>query len=356
MGLEILRGKSHDSDTDEYIPEDIRVYEPPVRTASQIAYTIMSHHPDAQEPYLLIQNYTPDCCQRITLSSSSPYYHNLTKNRSLHKHDYCEFMVVTRGVLTQRIENQKFLYPAGSCCLLNPNTQHAEDIAGNYEVCFLFLTRPFINTFIEILSHAVFPEEQHFLNNPIILFLKSALLPTLQREYIDFIPVLAGHDEQAGIHELLRQLTEVFLHPVESATFQLHEIIHRVFSCLGNPNQYHMSCFLLDDTSDYVLFSRITHLMKEADGRLSRSELEELLHYNGSYLNEIVKKHTGMSIFDYGMQFCMKKAEQLLDETALSVEEIAFRLKFTNRTHFYQIFKESYGMTPREYRKHRHSN
>ena len=48
------------------------------------------------------------------------------------------------------------------------------------------------------------------------------------------------------------------------------------------------------------------------------------------------------------MTFCFKKAERLLKESNLSVSEIALQLKFTNRTHFYNLFRKKYGMTPQE--------
>ena len=48
------------------------------------------------------------------------------------------------------------------------------------------------------------------------------------------------------------------------------------------------------------------------------------------------------------MAFCFKKAERLLKESNLSVSEIALQLKFTNRTHFYNLFRKN----PQEWRRH----
>ena len=92
-------------------------------------------------------------------------------------------------------------------------------------------------------------------------------------------------------------------------------------------------------------------MLEDTDGRLPRSELARLLNYNGSYLNSIVQRRTGLCLFDYGMTFCFQKAERLLRETTLSVSEIALQLKFTNRTHFYELFRQKYGMTPQQWRK-----
>ena len=57
-----------------------------------------------------------------------------------------------------------------------------------------------------------------------------------------------------------------------------------------------------------------------------------------------------MSLHEYGMKICMKKAANLLAKTSRSVSEIASDLQFTNRTYFYKLFTTEYGMTPKEYR------
>ncbi|MFW2551437.1 helix-turn-helix domain-containing protein [Klebsiella pneumoniae] len=46
----------------------------------------------------------------------------------------------------------------------------------------------------------------------------------------------------------------------------------------------------------------------------------------------------------------MKKAEKLLTTTDISISEIMKELGFTNSTHFYKLFKEKYGTTPKKYR------
>ena len=58
-----------------------------------------------------------------------------------------------------------------------------------------------------------------------------------------------------------------------------------------------------------------------------------------------------MSLFDYGMVFCMQAAGKRLAESKEAISEIAEDLGFSNRTHFYNIFKKHYGMTPKQFRE-----
>lgn len=99
------------------------------------------------------------------------------------------------------------------------------------------------------------------------------------------------------------------------------------------------------------MFSRISHLLEDTNGHMSKSRLEETLNYSGNYLNTIVNKYTGMCLFDYGMSFCLKKAELMLKNSNDSISNIALKLGFSNRTHFYKLFKGKYGVTPKEFRE-----
>lgn len=123
-----------------------------------------------------------------------------------------------------------------------------------------------------------------------------------------------------------------------------------LFDYLADSTHFHFTPVHVEADNDFILFSHICHLLEDTDGRISRSELEQILNYSGNYLNTIVKKYTHKCLFDYGQTFCMKKAATLLKETTSSISEIMEELHFTNTTHFYKCFKEHYHMTPNQFR------
>ena len=92
-------------------------------------------------------------------------------------------------------------------------------------------------------------------------------------------------------------------------------------------------------------------LLDQRHGRITNKELSEILNYNGSYLGRIVKKYTGQSLFDYSMGFAMEYAAKQLASSEKSIAEIAAELNFSNRSHFYKLFRERYGMSPMQYKK-----
>ncbi|WP_237179350.1 helix-turn-helix domain-containing protein [Paenibacillus sp. MMS18-CY102] len=47
----------------------------------------------------------------------------------------------------------------------------------------------------------------------------------------------------------------------------------------------------------------------------------------------------------------MNKACELLTGTSLSVKEIAYSVGYSNQLHFTKMFKQSFGMSPSDFRK-----
>ena len=63
------------------------------------------------------------------------------------------------------------------------------------------------------------------------------------------------------------------------------------------------------------------------------------------------KQYTGMTLVQYQRKVKLVYASQLLINSGYTVIEIAEKLKFDSLSHFLRIFKQEYGMTPKQYRK-----
>ena len=268
-----------------------------------------------------------------------------------HFHDFFEFVIVLEGTIVQKIEGKEYLYPAGSCCLINRNLRHMERYQSKCRVLFIGLSPEFITELFDSAQNAYFASEKKICDSDLYQFITTDLQNPGERAYLDFIPAYQNHLPASRLHSMGENMIQTLLYPAFGASHQICGLLCAFLSHLSSPNQYHCTNVRLDTNSDFLLFSRITRLFEESDGRMTRTEMEQFLHYSGDYLNRIVNKFTDMCFFDYGMTFCLKKAAQCLTETDESISAIAARLKFTNRTHFYALFKEKYGVTPKEYRK-----
>lgn len=287
--------------------------------------------------------------RRLTYRQPVALHHAQYRCRNFHFHDYFEILIVLEGSIQQMIEGHEYLYPAGSCCLINRSLVHLEDYTGPARVFFVGLSTALLQKLFAQAETADFPQEKAFLQSDICRFVRRDLQSPGAKAYLDFMPVYGG-DGANTLHGLTELILKTLEKPGFGATQLLYGLFSRLLAALADPDCFHCTEVQLSNASDALLFARVQHILQEQNGRIGREGLSDRLHYSGDYINRVVKKHTGQCLFDYAMGFCLKQAADLLLHSDLSITEIAQRLQFTNRSHFYRLFRQKYGMTPKEYR------
>ncbi len=271
--------------------------------------------------------------------------------RAPHQHRFFELLFVLEGSILQRLEDKEYLYPAGTCCLINQNVVHMEKHIGEAKVFFIGMSVNFIRELAESRQTFYCQQEGKACDNTILQFMESNIQLEKGKNYLDLIPAFGNEKGLSELRRLADQLLRAIMLPKLGAAYRIKGLILELLQYLDTESYYHISCVRLNASSDQLLFSRIGHLMEDTDGRMSRSDLEKALCYSGNYMNTVVQKYTGMCLYEYGMSFTLKKAARLLGETGIAVSEVEKQLGFTNRTHFYKFFKEKYGVTPGMYKK-----
>ena len=106
------------------------------------------------------------------------------------------------------------------------------------------------------------------------------------------------------------------------------------------------------DTPDDLRFAR--QVMDIVDASLdhmpSIRELSERLYVGHTYLCETFKNVTGMTVGAYARSRRIEMAKDLLRDPALSIKQVARRVGFETMGGFAASFKQSEGITPRQYR------
>lgn len=300
-----------------------------------------------------------DYLNTITLSEDNSHFmqesmklHNYRFQESApHFHDFFEIMLILEGTVIQRIENKDYLYNTGSVCLINRSLCHIETFSSSARILFIGLSVSFIEELFASIQSSYFSVEKKMTQSILYQFISEDIKSPGKKTYLDFIPTYQNQASDNTLHLYAEKLMQTMLFPEFGSSYQVKATICQLLKYLSSPGNYHCTLIELSKDSDFLLFSRISHLLEENDGRISRSDLEMSLNYSGNYLNRIINKYTGMCLFDYGMIFCMKKAEYYLANTDESIADIMNHLHFSNKTHFYTIFKKKYGMTPNEYRR-----
>jgi AraC-like DNA-binding protein len=85
------------------------------------------------------------------------------------------------------------------------------------------------------------------------------------------------------------------------------------------------------------------------DSDLCLNRIAEMTKMSAKYLGRIFKDKTQISIAEYINEVRMEKAAEWLENSDLSVNEIASKVGVANDTYFYSMFRKKYGSTPKEY-------
>lgn len=72
---------------------------------------------------------------------------------------------------------------------------------------------------------------------------------------------------------------------------------------------------------------------------------------NYSLFSYSFKQYTGSNFVNYLKDIRMREAKKLLAETEMKIIEISQTVGYDNEKHFMKLFKNTYGVSPTEYRK-----
>ncbi|UPK43133.1 helix-turn-helix domain-containing protein [Paenibacillus pabuli] len=97
----------------------------------------------------------------------------------------------------------------------------------------------------------------------------------------------------------------------------------------------------------------IAIIQQEYDKDLTLEECASRLHYNANYLSSVFRKETGCAFSEYLTKHRFSIAKKWLDESELTVKDIAARLRYNNPQNFIRSFRKWEGITPGQYRERR---
>ncbi|MDS0526696.1 AraC family transcriptional regulator [Clostridium sp. SHJSY1] len=83
---------------------------------------------------------------------------------------------------------------------------------------------------------------------------------------------------------------------------------------------------------------------------LTLDKLSSKFNYSSRQMSRILKEYTGKSFKILVGELRLKKAQQLLQQNEISIEEVAIQTGFSEISHFYHAFKRYMKCTPKEYR------
>jgi transcriptional regulator GlxA family with amidase domain len=101
---------------------------------------------------------------------------------------------------------------------------------------------------------------------------------------------------------------------------------------------------------DYRI-EKVVALIKADPGRRFRlDELSQIVNLSPSRLCHLFKRDTGMSIISFVRAVRIKVAEELLENSYLSIKEIRAKIGFCDESNFVRAFEKVHATSPSGYR------
>lgn len=114
-----------------------------------------------------------------------------------------------------------------------------------------------------------------------------------------------------------------------------------------------LACYdtLLESTPPPDLSQEIIkYIYEHKSTPLTLNQLSGTFRYHANHLNRIVKQVTGLSVHQLIIEYRLNLAKELLVYSRKPIESIALECGYENPNYFSKLFKQRYGISPKDYR------
>ncbi|MBB6669946.1 helix-turn-helix domain-containing protein [Cohnella nanjingensis] len=195
------------------------------------------------------------------------------------------------------------------------------------------------------------------------------------RERLDGIFERLGADapRDEDVHALLRLLLQMLGRELKELSASLHDCfegenaddwLRRLLAApslsemrirlLEYLNEIYRTYVAVSETKNYkAMITEMRGYIQEnfADPDLSLKHLSDRFQITGKYASYLFKQEYDMKFVDFLVQLRMQHAEQLLADSADTIQNIALQVGYANAITFGRVFKRTIGVTPGDFRK-----
>lgn len=175
----------------------------------------------------------------------------------------------------------------------------------------------------------------------------------LEHGEISFPPVLHEQDWRelsAGLQKVFSRLKKAFLEQKTGFEMEVKVCLTEFILLLYQTAPYERR---KKENTDILekLRSVLLYIKENYSATLTISELAGVCHFSEYYFMRFFKQYMNMTCIEYINQYRMEIAAGKLAEGEENITDIAFDVGFRNISYFNRVFKNSFGMTPKAYRK-----
>lgn len=253
-----------------------------------------------------------------------------------HTHNYVEVVYMCSGETRHIINSTEVLLKQGELLFLSQNAIQEIYPAGRDDIAVNLIILP--EFFDQVLS--MIGTEASLIRDFLVDCLKSEHqgISYLHFKVADILPV----------QNLMENMISMLLQKQQNKRRINQTTMALLFLHLMNYTEH------LEIGKDHVEQELILQVFRFIEEHYYDDELSSLaafLHYDLYRLSRVIKKTTGRTYTKLVQEKRLQQSAFLLSTTSLSVNDISIHVGYNNFSYFYKIFKEKFGVTPKEYRK-----
>ncbi|HFH9837614.1 TPA: helix-turn-helix domain-containing protein [Streptococcus suis] len=254
-----------------------------------------------------------------------------------HTHQFLEINYVYKGNCRQKINGQLYELKEGDILLMDVESRHSIEALGDSDILINIL---FQNKDVSINWLKQLQGE----NSLLYQFLLSDASQHFKRDNFLLLPTVKNSPVR---HILKEMMTEYFL-PQEFSQQMLKHYLPLFF--------YQLARLLptVEKTVDLHLeestYAQVLKIIDREYASIGLADLAQRLNFNKNYLSNLIKTESGQTFTQLVNHRKLMKAQLLLQTTQLPIQEIALSVGYSNKTYFYEKYKETFGHGPKEER------
>lgn len=251
-----------------------------------------------------------------------------------HSHNYVEMVYMCQGCTRHKIDGAPVTLREGEILIMNQWARQEIEAASRDDIAVNFIILPeFFDITLRLIGHGDNALKDFLISS---VQTQEAPMTYLHFQVADVLPIQNLMENL--IYSLLYKAME---DKADELTMGLlfMELLGQLHQMTTDQKSYDRK-LVLDALAYMDIFYK--------NGSLS--EFAKLNHCSLTSLSRLIQKFTGFTWQNLLQQKRMSCACELLEETSLSVAEIAVAIGYENVSFFHRLFRRYYGQSPKQYR------
>ena len=249
----------------------------------------------------------------------------------VHWHDELEIIYVKSGFLTVNISGENYIGKPGDAFVVSPGNLH---FMGSQTGTVDYFT------FLFPLKYIAFRSDD---------MLDDKLIEPLNSGHLMISPEIKD-----TVKEQCEQLARVYAAEIDKSESKITSQIRKKIILLQFIHELWKKGFIVEnDTTgrNTVEKEMVSYIQQNYMGKILLREFGEQFHLSEKYISRYFKEHFHITLSQYVTYLRLEHAKQMLQETDISVTEVAMQSGYQNISYFLRSFKKTYGVSPLKYRK-----